>query len=1100
MQQIADWLEKIGMSEYAERFAENDIDVEVLGELTDTDFDRLGVSIGHRRKLLKAVAAGLSTATDAPPTKSAAESAERRQVTVMFSDLVGSTVLSARMDPEDLREVISAYQKCVAETVQRFGGYVAKLLGDGVLIFFGYPQAHEDDAERAVRAGLQLVVAVGDLNTTHSPLQARVGIATGLVVVGDLVGSGEAQERGIVGETPNLAARLQGLAEPNSVVIAESTRALLGNLFELEDLGARSLKGVAGRVRAWTALRPTGVERFEALRTATTPLVGREEEGDLLLRRWEQTKRGDGCVVLISGEPGIGKSRLIVELAGRIEAEPQTRLRYFCSPYHQDTALYPTIVQLERAAGFARNDTVERRLGKLQALLAHGAYNAEEIALIAELLSLPSTAADLNLSPQRKREKLFEALLHRLEALAREKPVLMIFEDVHWLDPTSRELLDLTMDRARRVPVLLIVTFRLEFQPPWGDQPHVTMLRLNRLGGREGAALVHRLADNRLLPGEIVDEIVERTDGVPLFVEELTKVVLESGDRAAAMLQASPTAGVVIPATLQASLIARLDRLGTAAKEVAQVGAVLGREFSYELIEQVARRRDLNRALEQLTDAGLLFCRGTAPQSSYLFKHALVQDAAYGTLLRGRRQELHARVATTLERHFPDLIGTQPELLARHLTGAAEAERAVEQWLKAGQFAAVRLAHLEAIRHFDRGLALVGSLPESVARDRQEAELQLARGLSLFTTEGFISNAAAQAYARAHELAEKRADARQLFIAIYGRWQGSAGAGRVLEGRHLSTRLLGLTEGEVESGLRLQAHHTAWTTCLFGGEPAASREHCDAGRRLYDAERHRTHRLLFGGHDPSVCACNVAAQADWLLGYPAQALVSSSEGLALAERLAHPLSLELALFYRSGLHLYRGEPEPALRHLEALETLVAEQRLGFVHEPSFLRGPALLAQGKVAEGIVCLRDGLETQSGKGIWRVWSFTHLAEGLVRHGECTAALVALSAGLESMQATGERQWEAELHRIRGLALWSQDDLEESQAALERALAVAREQQAKSLELRAAMSMARLWRDQGKRDEARELLAPVYGWFTEGFETRDLKEARALLDELAT
>jgi class 3 adenylate cyclase len=532
MQQVADWLEKLGLGQYAQRFAENDIDFALLTKLTESNLKELGVtSLGHRMRLLEAIAerAAPSAALTLAEPK-APDTAERRQVTVMFSDLVGSTALSARMDPEDLREVIAAYQACVAQVVQHFGGFVAKYMGDGVLVYFGYPQAHEDDAERAVRAGLELVQAVAGLKSS-APLQTRVGIATGLVVVGDLIGSGAAQEQAVVGETPNLAARLQAIAEPNSVLVAESTRRLLGSLFELEGLGARDLKGIAEPIQAWVALRASSVEsRFEALRTASAPLVGREEEIDLLRRRWEQAKRGDGRVVLISSEAGLGKSRMIVELAGRIEAEPQTRLRYFCSPYHQDTALYPTIVQLERAAGFARNETVEQRLGKLQALLAHGAYNAEEIELIAELLSLPSTAADLNLSPQRKRQKLFEALLHQIEALAREKPVLMIFEDVHWLDPTSRELLDLTMDRARRMPVLLIVTFRPEFQPPWGDQPHVTMLRLNRLGERDGAALVHRLAGNRVLPGEIVDEIVERTDGVPLFVEELTKVVLESGD------------------------------------------------------------------------------------------------------------------------------------------------------------------------------------------------------------------------------------------------------------------------------------------------------------------------------------------------------------------------------------------------------------------------------------------------------------------------------------------------------------------------------------------------------------------------------------------
>ena len=768
MQQVASWLEKLGLGQYAQRFAENDISFVILPDLIDQDLEKIGVaSLGHRRLLLRAIAelkivdkgtTTPDTAASAPPASARMDTAERRQVTVMFNDLVGSTALAARMDPEDLREVISAYQKCVAETVRRFDGFVAKYLGDGVLVYFGYPQAHEDDAERAVRAGLELIGAVGAL-TVPSPLQTRVGIATGLVVVGDLIGAGEAQERGIVGETPNLAARLQGIAEPNTVVIAEGTRKLLGNLFELEDLGANDLKGIAGPVHAWAVLRASSVEsRFEALHgTGLTALVGRDEEIELLIRRWQQAKSGEGRVVLISGEPGIGKSRLAAALSEHIGTEPHTRLRYFCSPHHQDSAHYPIIAQLERAAGFARDDTVEARLGKLRALLAPGTRGDDDIALLSELLSLQSSAADLNLSPQRKREKLFEAVLSQLEAEARRRPVLMVFEDVHWIDPTSRELLDLTVDRVRRLPVLLVITFRPEFQPPWGGRSDVTSLALNRLGERDGEALVQKLAGNAALTADIVAEIVQRTDGVPLFVEELTKAVLESaaqGDRVAAVLATTSLAALSVPATLHASLMARLDRLGPMPKEIAQIGAVLGREFAYELIEPVAQRpeKQLQAALDQLGDAGLLFCRGTAPHASYLFKHALVQDAAYSTLLRGRRQELHARVAAALEGHFADLVERQPELLAHHLTAAGDTERAVDQWLKAGRYAAARLAYLEAIAHFEQGLGLLHSLPESPVRNGREIELQLALGLCLFTAKGAV--AAKPPYTRAHELAE----------------------------------------------------------------------------------------------------------------------------------------------------------------------------------------------------------------------------------------------------------------------------------------------------------------------------------------------------------
>jgi class 3 adenylate cyclase/predicted ATPase len=1042
---------------------------------------------------------------EAPPP-SRTDTAERRQLTVMFCDLVGSTELSSRVDPEDLREVIGAYHHAVAEVVAGFDGFVAKYMGDGVLVYFGYPRAHEDDAERAVRAGLGVIDAVGRLDVKSVKLQARVGIATGLVVVGDLIGEGSAQEQSVVGETPNLAARLQTLAEPNVVVIAAGTRRLVGDLFEYRDLGAVEVKGIASPVKAWQVLRPSAIEsRFEALRgSALTPLIGRDEEVDLLLRRWARAKAGDGQVVLISGEPGIGKSRLAEALSQRIESEPHTRLRYFCSPHHQDSALYPFIARLERAAGFARNDTVEQKLGKLRGLLTPCAHGEDEIELLAELLSLPSTAGDLNLSPQRKREKLFEALLHQLEALARSRPVVMVFEDAHWIDPTSRELLDLTLDRVARLPVLVVVTFRPEFQQAWGGQPHVTVLALNRLGEHDGVALVERLAGNAGLARETVDEIVERADGVPLFVEELTKAVLETGDRdnrVAAVFMASPLPNLAIPATLHASLIARLDRLGQIAKEVGQIGAVLGREFGYDLIAPVARRpaAELRLGLDRLAEAGLLFCRGVLPQSSYLFKHALVQDAAYDTLLRARRQKLHARVAAVLEQHFADLVERQPELLAHHLTAAGESERAVDQWLKAGQYAAARLAHLEAIRHFERGLATLAALAEGPDRDRREIELQLARGLSLFTAEGYSSAEAATAYARASDLTAQRGGTRQLFLAVYGLWQSANGGAMILDCRRLSDRLLQLTAGTADDGLHLQAHHSAWATFVHAGEPVAAREHCAMGRRLYDPDRHRSHRLLYGGHDPGVCAAYSGAQADWLLGYPEKGLALGREALALAERIAHPFSLETALLVNAMLHLDRGEPELALRRLGAAEALAAEQRVGFVWEPQFLRGVALSAQGAFGEAIACFREGLAGRLGVTRSRPYGLAGLAQALARQGEHKAALAAAREALEAQEQTGHRQWEAELHRLEGIALWGLNRLEEGQHALEEARRVARRQQAKAYELRAATSLARLWGEQGRRNEARDLLAPVYGWFTEGFDTPDLKEAKALLDELS-
>jgi class 3 adenylate cyclase/predicted ATPase len=1113
MQQIADWLKSLGLSEYAQRFAENDIDFSILGELTDQDLEKIGIaSLGHRRKLLRAIAnleavewAAPAAAVVSPSASAPSDTAERRQVTVMFSDLVGSTALSARMDPEDLREVIAAYHKCVAEIVRRFEGFVAQYLGDGVLVYFGYPHAHEDDAERAVRAGLALIAAVGALKM-RAPLQTRVGIATGLVVVGDLLDAGKAHERGIIGETPNLAARLQGIAQPNTVVIAEATRKLLGSLFELQDIGTSELKGMAGLVPAWAVLRASSVEsRFEALHTTgVATLVGRDEEVELLMRRWKQVKTGEGRAVLISGEPGIGKSRLTAAVGEHIGTEPHTRLRYFCSPHYQDSALYPFIVQLERAAGFTRGDQVETKLDKLRRLITPGMRDDDDIELLSELLSLPNSAADLNLSPQRRREKVFEALLTQLETVSRQRPALVIFEDAHWIDPTSRELLDLAVDRMRRLPILLIITFRPEFQPPWAGRSHVTTLVLNRLDERDGAALAQELAGNTVLAAGTVAEIVERTDGVPLFVEELTKAVLESAgqeDRVAAVMATKSVAALSVPAALHASLMARLDRLGGASKEIAQIGAVLGREFTYELIESVARRErtELEAALGQLSEAGLLFCRGTPPHSSYLFKHALVQDAAYDMLLRGRRQELHARVAAVLEQDFADVVGRQPELLAHHLTGSGDTERAVDQWLKAGRHAAARSAHLEAIGHFERGLAALAALAEGRARDDRELELQLARGLSLFTAQGFMSAEAAQAYARAHELAEQRGDSQQLFIAVYGLWQSANGAGNILDCRRLSTRLQQLTVDNEDDELRLQAHHSAWATCLFFGEPTVAREHCEEGRILYDPERHRFLHQLYGGHDPGTCARYFGAQVQWLLGYPDKGVALGSEALQLAERIAHPFSLALALQYNSMLLLDRGEPELALQRLEMAEALAAEQRVGLVLEPQLLRGTALTAQGAFEEAVACFSEGLAGPAGTTRLRCYGLAMLADALLRQGKHGAAVATAREGLDTVAKTGHRQWKAELHRLEGVGLCGLNRLEEGETALEEALRTARSQQAKAYELRAATSLARLWSDQRKRHQARDLLAPVYGWFVEGLDTRDLKEAKSLLDMLA-
>jgi class 3 adenylate cyclase/predicted ATPase len=1107
MQQVADWLEKLGLGQYAARFAENDIDFALLTKLNDADLKELGVtSLGHRKRLLEAIAErAAATPSPAPAAPKAPDTAERRQVTVMFSDLVGSTALSARMDPEDLREVISAYQKCVAETVQRFGGFVAKYMGDGVLVYFGYPEAHEDDAERAVRAGLELIQAVDGLRSSF-PLQTRVGIATGLVVVGDLIGLGAAQEQAVVGETPNLAARLQGIAEPNAVVIAEGTRKLLGNLFDLQDLGAQDLKGMDDPVRAWTALRPASVEsRFEALHgIGLTELVGREEELEILLRRWSKAKTGEGQVVLLSGEAGIGKSRLTAALLESIASEPHTRLRYFCSAQHTDSALYPIISQMERAAGFAHNDALEAKLGKLDAVLAQTSTSKQDATLLADMLSLPNDGRYpiLDLTPEQRRQRTLQALLSQMEALTRQT-VLMIFEDAHWTDPTSLELFGRIVDRIPSLRVLLIVTFRPEIEPPWIGRPYVTALTINRLAQRDIEVMIDRVVGNKSLPANIRHDIIERTDGIPLFVEEMTKAVLEGEAERTAAAVPSPT--LAVPASLQASLMARLDRLGPA-KEVAQIGAVIGREFSYELLAAVSplHGNQLADALSQLEVAGLVFARGARPRSTYTFKHALVQDTAYGTLLRGKRQQLHARIAEALPRLFPERAAVEPELLANHYTEAAQIEDAIEYWRRAGTRAIERSANTEAIAHLSKGLRLVENLPEDTARGRQEVALRSHLGIALMSTKGFGASEVRDAFARVRELCDRLGDAPGQFAATWNLWMYNGVASQVQTARDLSDELLVLANRKPDSHNVLQARHAAWTTRFLLGEFEAAWDHAKEGVRLYDLEEHRSHAFLYGGHDPGVCCRSFGSHARWLLGYPAQADTLVHDALAAAEARGHPLSMTQAPCAWAVHAQLRREPEKACEMAQRTAAVAQEHGFTRIFYAGIGRAVGHWATAMLVPdaGIARMRAEIESLRSIGIqmFRPYYLALLGECCRQVGAVDEGLSVLEEAQTTADCTGEHWWDAELYRLKGELLLSQSrqNRSEAETCFDRALAVAHSQNAKSLELRAAMSMARLWRDQSKRNEAHDLLAPVYGWFTEGFDTLDLKEAKALLDEL--
>ena len=1066
MQQIADWLEKLGLSEYAQRFAENDIDFTILGDLTDQDLEKIGIaSLGHRRKLLRAIA-NLETnesahraGVAAPAAPLLLDTAERRQVTVMFADLVGSTALSARMDPEDLREVISAYHKCAAETVRRFDGFVAKYMGDGVLVYFGYPQAHEDDADRAVRAGLGLVAAVAALKT-GVPLQTRVGIATGLVVVGDLIGSGAAQERGIVGETPNLAARLQGLAEPNTVIIADATRKLLGNLFELQDLGAKDLKGIAGPARVWVALRASSVEsRYEALHVAgLTALVGREEESELLLRRWSRAKSGEGQVVLLSGEAGIGKSRLIAALLERLASDPYIRLRYFCSPQHTDSALYPIIGQMERAAGLAHDDTTPAKHNKLAAVLARTSTSIQDATLLAEMLSLPNDGRypALDLTPEQRRGRTLEALIRQVQAQTRRNAVLMIFEDAHWIDPTSLELFGRIVDRIRTLRVLLIVTFRPEFNPAWIGQPHATALTINRLTEREIGVLIDRVVRNKRLPAKVRQDIIERTDGIPLFVEEMTKAVLEAGSEVAAERSAAamPSAALAVPASLNALLMARIDRLGPA-KELAQVGAAIGREFTHALLAAVMQKpeQELRSALDPLIAAGLLFRQGVPPQANYLFKHALVQEAAYSTLVRAPRQNLHARIANAIEQQFPERASAEPELLARHFTEAGQVEVAISYWLKAGQRAAEHSADEEAVRHLRRGLEMLMTLPDSIQKDGRELDFQLALGTPLAAQRGYGDPFVGAARDRAIALGEKLGDKRHLLPSLYGQYAYCIASGRIPKAFEYAERCQSMAAHTGDRLTRLIAHRAMGASLLAMGELEAARAQLDPFLTPDNAAKDRSLSVHYLA-DPHATGLAYLALGLWALGYPEQAVEARERALEHAVDANHANTSGIVSIYAGAqLSMLLGNMEDVRTYIENLNARLEGQVPQWAISCSqIMRGWAVGCGEQLEDGTALMKQGIdayEKQSRLHHPHYRSLLAILQARARNME--DSLRAIRRAKELIAETGEYFWHADVLRIEGeLGLLLGISKKEVEASFVQALEVARKQHARSFELR--------------------------------------------------
>ena len=1120
---VKQWLQQLGLEDWESVFAENDIDADVLPELTNADLKELGLTLGQRKKLLKAIAALQSSEiesaestlpADNVPTAAPVEisHAERRHLTVMFCDLVGSTALSKRLDPEELREVIGGFHEVCAGAITTFDGYIARYMGDGLLVYFGYPQAHEDDAERAVRTGLAIVDAVGGLVTPDgAELQVRIGMATGLVVAGDIVGEGASEERVVLGDTPNLAARLQSLAAPNAVVIADDTRQLVEGLFVVDKLGARSLKGISELVTAYRVHRESDApSRFEAVaERGLIKLLGRESEIGLLLDRWTHAKEGEAQMVLLSGEAGVGKSRIVRAFRERIGEEPHNRVLYYCSPYHQNSALYPAIQQIERALRFTREDGPAQKLTKLEAVLNSLQLPAAETApLLASLLSVPAEAryAPLELTPEKLKASILDACVAVIAAMSAREPVLMVVEDAHWIDHSTVELVSLVIDRLRAARIFLVITLRPEFEPPWSGHAQVTALALNRLGRKDCTAMVGEVCGGRQLPDEVLDQIVAKTDGVPLYVEELTKSILESGllhEEDGDYVVSGPLPSFAIPASLQDSLMARLDRLAPV-KEVAQLAAAIGRTFSHELMAAVSlgSERELEDALVQLARAELIFRRGSPPDVVYEFKHALVQDVAYQSLLKSTRRQYHQRIARVLKEQFSDTANTQPELLAHHYTEAHFFDEAIDYWRRAGQRASERSANVEAISHLTKGLELLTNLPESGERNELELQLHIALGAPLMTTKGYAAPEVGHAFKRARELCQNIEATPELFPVVRGMWRYYQTGGDLQAARGLAEQSFRLAQSTKDPSVLLAAHVVMGITFYHVGELAPAHEHFEQGMAIYDPVQHRSLAFLYGEDQGVVCLAR-SAHILWMLGYPEQALQTNRKALTLARELSHPYSLVYALVFACRVHeLRRNWPTVQAQAEDALTRATENGFTMWVAAATIAKGLALAMQGREEAGLAQLQQGVAAMRATGaeVAMPWFLALLSKAYASRGQTAEALAALAEALDLAEHYGIGWYLPEIHRLRGELLLehAHSDADVAETCFREALQVARQQQAKMLELRAATSLARLWRHQSKPREAHNLLAPVYEWFTEGLDTTDLEEAKALLEEL--
>jgi class 3 adenylate cyclase/predicted ATPase len=1130
MQQIADWLEKLGLGQYAQSFAENDINFVILADLTDQDLKEIGISsLGHRRQVLRAIgelgarsvaaapdpaAAGapatlapfLTLASVQPPMAAPAAPGgeavgERRHVTVMFCDLVDSTGIAAQLDAEEWRDLVGTYLVAASAAVIELGGQVAKKLGDGLMALFGYPLGQENDAERAVRAALAIQRALTELNRRNAgsgkpALAARIAVESGPVVVD---ADGE-----IFGDVPNIASRAQALAEPGAVVVTARVQRQVAGLFVAEERGSHQLKGVPEPVTLFRLVRASGGGRRGGQRHLT-PLVGREEEIAVLLRRWERARQGDGQLLLIIGEAGLGKSRLIEEFHARLREVPHTWVEWSCSQLLQNTSLHP-IAEWGRLRFGSADVSAEQRFADLESTLAQVKLDpADNAALLAPLLDMAVPAERVPVwPPDELRRRQLTALTNWVMAGARAQPIVLAVEDLHWADPTTLDVLRGVAERGALAPLFVVATMRPEFRPLWGMRSHHGVISLAPLDRHQVRHMVGELASRHALPKDVVEGVTDRSGGVPLFVEEVTRLLLERGEHGGIQ---------EIPPTLQQSLTARLDRLGPA-REVAQIGAVIGRGFSYALIRAVAGIGDtaLQTALERLAEADILLVQEFPPDSYYRFKHALIQDAAYENLLKSRRQALHRRVGEMLGDQFADSSTAEPELLAHHFTQAGLAEAASEWWGKAGQRSLERSALAEAAAQFTRALNQIAALPATPALRREQIKLQVALINPLMHVKGYAAPETKAAEERARLLIEQSEalgeppeDPLLLFSVLYGFWVANQVAFNADVMHELAAQFLTLAQAHGKGTFPLLSGHRLMATSLmFTGELAASREHFDRVVALYDPAEHRLLATRFG-QDVRVSALSYRSWALWMLGYPAAALADIEHAVNDAREIAQAATLMYVRHVTLVTLFHCGQYAAADPLVEELVALAEEKDAAYWKADGMLMGGCLLAlTGKHADAVPMISAGIAAyrSTGATMWLSWYLSHLAIAHGGLGQLDDAWRCIEEAMTAVETTREKWCEPEVDRIAGeIALKSpRPDAAKAEVYFQRALALARSQQAKSWELRAAMSLARLWRDQGKRVEARDLLAPVYGWFTEGFDTHDLKQAKTLLDALVS